>query len=642
MIMENKYRLLQYLIDCDSPVSSKEAQEILKVSRKSITNYINSINDEFNNLVVSSSKGYVVIDKKQAREKLALIHSEYYEPNVRRKEMIYNIILSKDGIMINDIIGKYYISEATLKIDLLKIKRALEKNDLLLKTKKDRIYIIGKEENKRKYIYHLIEEDIENNSIGIEYIQEFFSIVNLETIKTIILNSLNINDSFVDDFTLLNYVLHISILIETKIKSNNRTFNNDSAKSISFDDRLIRIVKEILSKLNEKYKANISLEEMLSISALLSTRLISKDVEKISYEKIKSNIPNEVSELLETILLNMHNLYYIDLRNDTFKVRFAYHLLNLITRLKNNIILPENPFINIKEEHRYLWFVAEYICSLINEEFHVKCSFAEVNYIALHLGMSIEEKKNSDKKIYCAIVVYDYYNSGRVLFEKISGRINNLYLYEISNSFTNINEDKIDLIISTMDIPNTITIPSVKVGYIFSEDMIKKIQDKIKYILLENDKKILECNIKNMMSQDLFFADGKFKDKTEVFNRICNTLLNKGLISKKFKYYLNKREEMATTAFDGVAIPHAINIDEEIVFKSQIAVIISNSPIIWGDDNVNFVFLIALKKDDRKLFKYIFDALINVLNDKNAKTRLLQCKNFEDFVKELIKGASCL
>jgi len=124
----------------------------------------------------------------------------------------------------------------------------------------------------------------------------------------------------------------------------------------------------------------------------------------------------------------------------------------------------------------------------------------------------------------------------------------------------------------------------------------------------------------------------KAKSMNDVIAQLSKSLYESKDIEniEKFKEAVNKREtEIPTSIGKGVAIPHG---KSSVVKNSTVALGVLDSYIPWGEeteDEVNFVFLIAIKDEDEpeKHLRILANLSTNLMNDnfvaefKSAKNK---------------------
>ena len=466
--MNNKQiEILQYLIKKNDCVTSSELQSLLNVSRRTVINYINDIKYECKGLIVSSKNGYQITNIPLAKSFINQNDNSFIENySERRIDLLHRMILGNEIIDIDEAADYLCISIATLHNDILKLNSELKKANLSIKTKKNKLYLIGSFKDKRKYITSLLNSEIEQRHFDLNSFQSIFNSVDVNQIQSLVLDILKEKDYFIDDYSLLNYVLHLSVVVETLIQSPDTEFEENTL-NFDYASWLMPIVEKIYEQLKQLYNINFSIKLILDASLLMSTRIISKNYGKLPYDEVSNLLDKETISIVNTIIEQVNRAYGLDLKIDNFMVRFAFHIQNLLIRSKNNYFLPTNHFISIKNDYPFLYLIAEYIGSIIHQITNITLNEVEISYIALHLGVLMEEKQTYAKNINCAIVTYDYYNSGKLLFQKLSSEISGLYLSSVVSSYSFLEkQDNIDLIITTLPIDPTIDIPSAQVNMI--------------------------------------------------------------------------------------------------------------------------------------------------------------------------------
>ena len=95
-----------------------------------------------------------------------------------------------------------------------------------------------------------------------------------------------------------------------------------------------------------------------------------------------------------------------------------------------------------------------------------------------------------------------------------------------------------------------------------------------------------------------------------------------------------KRERLANTAFNTVAIPHTLSVNS---IKTFIFVAILKQPLSWGqsDTEVKLVILLGINQKDRKTFTHIYDFMVNILSNANSINILSKSKDYNDFISKL-------
>lgn len=196
--------------------------EHLKVSPRSVKNYVRSINEQYPGTINSSRTGYEINIENAALILNAPISSI---PQNSKERIIYiatkliNLGLEKE-IDIYDLSEEIFVSISTLRKDISKVKNMLNKYDLELVCRGDILKIQGTEKNKRKMLSTIIYQESSSNFVNLRSIQNVFPDIDIAFIKNTILKAFTDFHYFINDYSLLNLILHIAISVD-RIQHNN-------------------------------------------------------------------------------------------------------------------------------------------------------------------------------------------------------------------------------------------------------------------------------------------------------------------------------------------------------------------------------------------------------------------------------------
>ena len=96
-----------------------------------------------------------------------------------------------------------------------------------------------------------------------------------------------------------------------------------------------------------------------------------------------------------------------------------------------------------------------------------------------------------------------------------------------------------------------------------------------------------------------------------------------------------KREGMASTAMDNIAMPHA---PVDFVEKPFIAVYINKDGIDWNGSEVNIVFFLAMNQEVHDQIDDIYKYFNDVLENKVLLKRVINSKDNKEIFKLLSGG----
>lgn len=639
--MEKRYEMLQYLINNNEVTANAKLQSIFKISRRTIINYVNQLNDEVDGLVISTPYGYQISDFKSAADVINSVKEELPTDYESRKQYVLKrLLLSNQFPTIDDLAEQLFISTNTLNSHINKIKKELKEENLYIKIKENRLYIIGDQKDKRKYMIHILDQELGDSQFSIHSIQKFFNYVDLAQIQEIVEKILQQHEYFLDDFSKLNYVLHLGICIESKRNSyplHNEHYHEEF--NIDYSLQIMHIVEKIYEQLLCIYELNFTLQDIADASILMSTRVISKANNRLSFQQLEDIVGVEIQDLMITIIDSIYHTYGVSLNNDNFMIRFTLHLKNVVLRLKNSIHIPNNSFITIKDDFPFLYLIATHIASSISQYTECAVNENEISYIALHLGVLMEENRAYNQKISCILVIYDYYNLGHSIFQRINDFTDSLILTNIVTNYDQIQEDdNTDLILTTLPLNTTLDIPQIKVNLIPTKKDIDSILLSINKIQQNISNKELIKSIKRLFKKDLFFVDTTFETYDQTIKFMCSHMEQGNYVTEDFEEAIFNHENKVSSAYGNIAVPHPLAENKDVSIKSAISILINQHPISWLNNQVDFVFMISLKQEDKNLFRESFDLVVNLASSENTNCRLKKCSDYTNFMNLLLES----
>lgn len=638
--LDKKLLTVSFLNNQTSWTTTNVLASYLNISVRAVKYCIAEINKEYPGLITSSNKGYK-IDKENAKALLnvpacASIPRNYEE---RKRSIIISILMENERPSISELSDRLCISPVTLQNELSRIRTELSKYHLNIHTRNDIVSITGLSKDKRKVILDLINKEIQNSYFSLDRVKTIFTNVDLVCIEKLVTDVLIENEYFLDSYSLFNYVLHIALTIELR---GNRKDMPELRNPIEQEDlselgspHIQKIVTEIYLKLKEIYNTDYSLFDIYQASVLMMTRVVSNNVNAIHYNQIESILGKDISDLLENIVISVNNTYCINLRNENFLIRFAFHLKNLLVRLEHSIAITSLQFSGIKNDYPLIYAVSVYISNIIYQHSGYVLLEDEISYIALHVGVLMDENKAMRDKVSALIVCPNYYSMGQKIFKKLSGIYSENLL--ICNILTSIREDTdlsgIELILSIEPIDSSISIRHYILNPFITEADIRNIFTMIDDIKNHKIKNIIRNKIMYFFHENLFFTNQKFKNDVDAIEMICDIMISHQYVDANYKKEIYAHEKISPSSYGNIAIPHPLNNKAK---SSAIAVSLNPEPVQWGINKVNLIFMLSLKEEDRDLFSDIFAFITRILKDETIFKKIMSIKTFDEFINLLV------
>lgn len=624
--------LINYLYTHNEKVTANILSKALNLSIRTIKSYIAELNMNYPSLISSSNRGYV-IDKVKANSLLQYKDDIPQDYESRCIYIIKKTLLEKqDYIDIFDLCEELFISYSTLKKDIYKMNTSFANFKITFSSENNKLHVGGSEQNKRKLISHVMSEEVSGNFLNLTLLQESFPDYDLDDACTLIKDICKQHHYYLNDFSCVNFILHVTIMVSRINHGNHIINNNELIQVTNKNDE--KIAKELCLALEQVFNVSFNSSEILEIYILFknNANYINNENENVSLL-----VSDEIIQITKNIIKNVDEHFFINLDSDNFITPFMLHLKNLKNRLiKNNLL--KNPMLDsIKISCPTIYDISTFIAYQLTLSFHENVNEDEIAFIALHVGTEIERQKKEETKVSCLLLCPEYLNITSTLHKKIMMDFGDQLTIQKSISFENeILGNNFDLLITTVPVLEstnyfTVLLPPFPMSY-----EKNKILDAI--IRIENTKKsqILTNNLNFYFNEKLFYSMNEDISKSAVINELAERMINLGYVEENFKEEIWKRETASSTAFMNIAIPHPIKMS---AYKTSIGVVISHKGIDWGNQHfVNVVFMIAFNKIDNKHFHALYESLVLLFNEPIVISEIKKCKNFNDFKDIVIKN----
>ena len=624
--------LINYLYTHNEKVTANILSKALNLSIRTIKSYIAELNMNYPSLISSSNRGYV-IDKVKANSLLQYKDDIPQDYESRCIYIIKKTLLEKqDYIDIFDLCEELFISYSTLKKDIYKMNTSFANFKLTFSSENNKLHVGGSEQNKRKLISHVMSEEVSGNFLNLTLLQESFPDYDLDDACTLIKDICKQHHYYLNDFSCVNFILHVTIMVSRINHGNHIINNNELIQVTNKNDE--KIAKELCLALEQVFNVSFNSSEILEIYILFKNNANYINDEN---ENVSLLVSDEIIQITKNIIKNVDEHFFINLDSDNFITPFMLHLKNLKNRLiKNNLL--KNPMLDsIKISCPTIYDISTFIAYQLTLSFHENVNEDEIAFIALHVGTEIERQKKEETKVSCLLLCPEYLNITSTLHKKIMMDFGDQLTIQKSISFENeILGNNFDLLITTVPVLEstnyfTVLLPPFPMSY-----EKNKILDAI--IRIENTKKnqILTNNLNFYFNEKLFYSMNEDISKSAVINELAERMINLGYVEENFKEEIWKRETASSTAFMNIAIPHPMKMS---AYKTSIGVVISHKGIDWGNQHfVNVVFMIAFNKIDNKHFHALYESLVLLFNEPIVISEIKKCKNFNDFKDIVIKN----
>lgn len=619
-------QILNILNERKDFVTGKELSRILDVSDRTIRSDIGVINSELNCLIEASVRyGYRL---KSDVSELMSARDEQGNPQTsdERCNFILKKLFSSRKINLIDLQYEIFYSEFTIRNDIKRIHRLLEKyDDLSIVENGDVIYLQGSEESKRLLYKNMLINETKGDFININKIAQLFPNFDLIRVQGVLMETLDAYNYKLRPETIPVLMIHVGVGIQRMMDFNYVDIGNDTdeiKETIEY-----KIAQEFFAKINKFIRCEISENETVLFSRLLMGKQHNMFVSDV-------DLLDDSAVLLNKIIEEIKEVYDVDFSKDEFfKDGLLIHLQHLLMRLDSNTKVSNVYLHEIKKNYPLVFELSVFVGKIIEDFTKMPMVEDELGFLAIHLGAAYD-RLNLHHHYYHVVLIQP---SNQVMTSLCSQKISNRFGERIKIDVVlkyyeenTIKRLKPDFIISTVNVSNSLDIPMVMISMFFNDKDEYKIFRLINE--LDHKRQSLEFGalVRMLVADEFFFKNLECETYEEVIECMCDKLYHAGRVNETFKASTFEREKMAWTSLSyGYAIPHPLNYS---TIKSTIAIATLKKPVQWGNYQVKFVMLLAVKDDDKDILRIFFDWFSNVCDDSVFLSQVMLARDVDELL----------
>lgn len=643
---ENKNKLVLMLLESKGPVTLKTIASKLNVSEKTVRNYLNELQNNFDKTGISLVKKpgvgiYLNIDDKRKsafKENFSLESNTPYSTEYRQKYILKTLFKNRYTYTIQLLADDLYCSKNTIINDLKYVEKWLKNHGLNLKKKQSQgLWIEGDENTFRNSMMSLFSEispglsqdsktsesnmgkklDYRIDTVNYKRIREFFPNFDIIKVQNIIQKSEERLGYCFTDQAFINLIVHIAITLERAKFNKKIDMEHDYFKNIKINKEY-EIAKWVVNELNREFDLKIPEEESSYICLHMLGAKIQHNIYPGNLNEIISSKKEINVEIAREIINLVSDILDVDLRNDKLLLaNLSIHLRTTIIRLKYNLQL-RNPLLKkIKNEYLSI-FGATYSCSIIFEKrLGIAINEDEIGYICLHIAAAIERLND---KIKVVVICSSGVGTSQIIATRLKKNFPQMDVTGILplRYLTDDIIDNNDLIVSTvpMEIQNK---KIIYTGTFLDETDIEKIKNHIEGAI-HSYGQIQNSSFQNIISYDYCFIDDGSSSYLDTIKKYADIMEKNNIGKAGFSANILSREQISSTIIGkGIAIPHS---NEKFVLSPKICIIKLNTPVVWKDEYIDLIFILALKFKNINNTKLFFKNFYSLLDDENLISQI--------------------
>ena len=545
------------------------------------------------------------------------------QPDDRRKQVIGKLLKLKSGqtTTLAQLADSLYLSAPTIGGLLREVSPWFEERSLKIASIRSKgVCLVGDEYNFRiaikDYIIELMPEVME------ALLASYAPGIDISRIRRIVLEAENAWRVELAD-TSFKMVWIMACLSMARRRLGDKAVFSTREENIEHYNEY-SFAESIYQRIEQAYEIKISDDDTVLLAVLLLSARKLKNFSSIQDTDYARQYDRDLGKFVRLVIETIDSVLDIDLSDDQLLYEsLLLHMRSAIFRMKYSTAVGDNISKYVKSEYKQTFLATWSTSNLFEEYYDVQVTEDELAGIALYIQAAIIRRKKG-KPLTALLISEGGMAASQLNIERLKYSISEITeIRAVSyHDFKLRQYQDVDVIINTSG--NEIGDDRVvSVGERLNDQGLEAIRQKVNQIFYFRKKP--EFHFNNLCHQlfevDLFLLRPKVRDKDQLITMMVKKLEDKGDVTPAYLQSVFDRERATTTSIGrGIAIPHG-NMAE--VNESRIVVAILEEPIVWHDDMVDVVFLLAVKMNTkfeiRRTKQFYKDFLQLTDNDENME-----------------------
>ncbi len=671
MLNQRCMDIIQKFIDYDGENNIKELEKFFKISERTVRNDIDKIDRYLlENSLSGINKTYGGVLKIEDIEKVKELFNNESSTELSSEERVEYIVirsLLEKKLNLTHFSEELDVSRTTITSDLKDVKRSLDEFGIELEADhKNGFLIKGSEDSIRKLFLKIYMRT--NGRRLNTFVEKSLSQIRIENTKGIEIFLSYIQKKL--DIVMSDEAFKvINLYLEIMIRRIQEGYNLTKVSNENFlrGTKEYEQVKEFLALLNSYYEIEISEFEILTICDFI--------LGSHTYNFNSKYFDNwiEIELLVKKMVQKFNKEIDVDISQDKILLDgLINHIKPTIYRIKNNIELQNSIYNEVIESYPDVFFMVKKSILELEDFIGKKMGDDEISFLVMYFKAALDRNRKNRVKNILVVCSLGYGSSkllGQQLKDSFAVNIVDTIPFNLLKRYQF--ENKIDLIVTTLDIKEDLKIKTIKVSPILSEDDLKVLRatglakSRSKYYMSEVINSIEKhCDIKDIellkkelngifgerlinniitervsiknANENSIFLNLEADDWQEAINKSGDILHKLGYCSENYK---NEMIEVINSYGSymilekGVAIPHA-KIEEE-TSKTGFAIIKLKNPVVFPDGEAVDILFPFSSKDGKEHLELLIDitemlsnfGFAKFLRDVKSKDNILKFIN---------------
>lgn len=599
-------------------VSTEKLSHLLKISQRTLSNYVAQINDYFEG-TSKIMKEYQILsilinDEEQFLDRLAILRQEMNSNEAEleeRQEALFHHLLEHERITIDDLAESLYLSKSVVNSNVGELKDKLQSYALDIEgTPNVGLRLEGNEFTIRKVIIEQFPTRYEQIPIPDQMEQHL-----LDLKKKFHLDEAS--------FSRLRLAVQVTIsrlenghFIKKELDIDSQVFDSEDFKSF-------QVLKEEMVRIYSIENPNQ--EIFLIVLQLLGRRA------SIIDEMINEHEHSMLERIIKQTIEDINYYYTIKIDEAMFSKDIQLHIKYLINRLLFDVKIKNNLIDDVQQRFPFAYELSNVLAENITKEINIEVPINELGFLSLYFSVYLEQLEQQIREIQSvAIITNEGLSTSKLLkinLQKIFGNHIEIVVFN-EEAFESEEVQAFDLIISTIWTSRLFN-KVVYIENIMDTQLLKlKIEQFLVYKDVRNKKLFNQSVIVDFIEEKDFYHIEKPRDYQEVIRFLSEELVREGKVDKTFTERIITREQAKSTVSGKVGFPHVSHNDHGIFVK----VALLNTPLRDYQD-LKIVFLLATADEagNEAVLIRLYEEVLAITTNSYILNKITKDTNYASF-----------
>jgi activator of the mannose operon (transcriptional antiterminator) len=316
------------------------------------------------------------------------------------------------------------------------------------------------------------------------------------------------------------------------------------------------------------------------------------------------------------------------------------HLSTSINRLRCGFP-SSNPILGqIKRAFCYSFEVGLEGAARVQEDMGINLPEDEVGYVVLHVQAALERLRGMEEEVRAAVFCPQGVGILRLMEAKVSSAFPGVRVIGAGSleDLKVVLEDRVRLVISTVPLPAYLDCQHIVVTPLLRDEEMRSVEDLLLCKVSSSPGRPAGGYpiLRSMLSSDLIFLGEDLGDRWDIICFLSARMAETGAVDEDYGGAALERERKSSTCIGGgVAIPHG---SPRRVIRDSIALMRPRRPVLWGEEEVRMVFMMALRSSDPGLVRGLFGELARLSEDGQTLRRMMFAGTREEILDSMRGG----